>query len=130
MPPPPALPLQMLSCLSSARTWLERSRELTDTLAEAGKASHGGPVPGLPMLIRQAREHAVAAASQPLKLERDVEKLVEASKLYCLCEQLYDEGRPMLSCDYCQDWFHYECVGLQPPCDDDDDEQVAPADWK
>lgn len=35
----------------------------------------------------------------------------------------------MLSCDYCQDWFHYDCVGLRAPSDDEDDEEVAPEDY-
>ena len=36
----------------------------------------------------------------------------------------------MLSCDYCQDWFHYDCVGLRAPSDDEDDEDVAPEDYR
>lgn len=39
----------------------------------------------------------------------------QASQLYCLCRTPYDGDRPMLSCDYCTDWFHYDCVGLAPP---------------
>jgi hypothetical protein len=56
--------------------------------------------------------------------------LQEAVKLWCLCKLPYNEDRPMLSCDYCQDWFHYDCVGLRPPSDDEDDEEVAPPDFK
>ena len=36
----------------------------------------------------------------------------------------------MIGCDYCNDWFHWECVGLSPPAEDQDDEEVAPADYK
>lgn len=54
----------------------------------------------------------------------------EASKLWCLCKLPYNEERPMLACDYCQDWFHYDCVGLRPPGDDEDDEDVAPPDFR
>ena len=56
--------------------------------------------------------------------------LQEACKLYCLCQQPYNEDRPMLSCDYCQDWFHYDCIGLHAPSDDEDDEDVAPKDYR
>ena len=56
--------------------------------------------------------------------------LQEACKLYCLCQQPYNEDRPMLSCDYCQDWFHYDCIGLRAPSDDEDDEDVAPQDYR
>lgn len=40
----------------------------------------------------------------PVQLDKEVDKLTEAIKPYCVCEQLYDEARPMLSCDHCEDW--------------------------
>jgi hypothetical protein len=36
----------------------------------------------------------------------------------------------MVGCDYCSGWYHYECVGLRPPNDDEDDEKVAPKDFR
>ena len=51
-------------------------------------------------------------------------------KLYCLCKLPHDGERPMLQCDACRDWFHWDCVGLTPPGDDEDDEEVAPADFQ
>ncbi len=54
----------------------------------------------------------------------------EACKLWCLCKQPYNADRPMLACDYCNDWFHWECVGLDAPGDDEDDEDVAPPDFR
>jgi hypothetical protein len=54
----------------------------------------------------------------------------ESAKIYCLCRQPYDELRPMLSCDHCNDWFHYDCIGLQPPGDNEDDDEVAPAEYR
>lgn len=65
-----------------------------------------------------------------MQVDREFDKLSEASRPYCLCQSLYDERRPMIGCDYCNDWFHWECVGLSPPNDDQDDEEVAPADFK
>ena len=56
--------------------------------------------------------------------------LQEAAKLWCLCRLPYNEERPMLACDYCQQWFHYDCCGLRPPGDDEDDDSVAPPDFK
>ena len=35
------------------------------------------------------------------------------TKLYCLCQQPYSNLRSMIGCDFCQGWFHYECVGLR-----------------
>ncbi len=61
-------------------------------------------------------------------------KLQEAAQLYCLCQRLYDEDRPMLGCDYCDGWYHHECVGMPvPPSDSEEEEQEeqhAPPDWR
>ncbi|CAH8863003.1 unnamed protein product [Trichobilharzia szidati] len=34
--------------------------------------------------------------------------------LYCLCKTPYDQSREYIGCDLCRDWFHFECVGLDP----------------
>lgn len=36
----------------------------------------------------------------------------------------------MLGCDHCQEWYHYDCIGLHAPGDDEDDEDVAPEDFR
>jgi len=63
-------------------------------------------------------------------LRQAVMLMQESAKIYCLCRQPYDELRPMLSCDHCNDWFHYDCIGLQPPGDNEDDDEVAPAEYR
>jgi hypothetical protein len=50
-----------------------------------------------------AKQHIAAAMGLPAAVSRELEKLQEASKPYCLCKTLYDEARPMLGCDYCQE---------------------------
>ena len=40
---------------------------------------------------------------------------VDPNALYCVCRQPYDPERPMVGCDECDGWFHFECVGLVPP---------------
>lgn len=59
-----------------------------------------------------------------------VADLQKACELYCLCRQVYDDDRPMVGCDYCNGWYHYECVGLRAPKDDEEDEKVAPPDFR
>jgi len=34
-----------------------------------------------------------------------------AAKLYCVCKGP-DDGRPMLQCDHCREWYHLECVAV------------------
>ena len=54
---------------------------------------------------------------------------VDPDALYCVCRQPYDARRPMVGCDECDGWFHFECVGLVPPSemgDEVDAEAAAP----
>lgn len=34
------------------------------------------------------------------------------AEAYCLCRQPFDPDRFMLACDYCDEWYHGECVGI------------------
>ena len=51
------------------------------------------------------------------------------AQVYCVCRQPYDETRPMLACDICDEWFHYDCVGLLPPGTQEEDEDVSPEEY-
>ncbi len=42
----------------------------------------------------------------------NIEETQEHQVVYCLCKQLNDESKEMIRCDYCEDWFHHECVDL------------------
>lgn len=86
--------------------------------------------PQVAAAVAAARAHVEQLPGLLLQADPEVEALTEASKAYCLCQALYDEVRPMLGCDYCSDWFHWECVGLQPPREDQDHTEVAPPDFK
>ncbi|CAH8571715.1 unnamed protein product [Schistosoma mattheei] len=36
------------------------------------------------------------------------------SSVYCVCKTPYNPSREYIGCDLCRDWFHFECVGLDP----------------
>ncbi|CAH8534268.1 unnamed protein product [Schistosoma turkestanicum] len=36
------------------------------------------------------------------------------SAVYCVCKTPYNPSREYIGCDLCRDWFHFECVGLDP----------------
>ena len=65
-----------------------------------------------------------------VRVQRELDRLQQACKLYCICRTPYNQERPMLACDYCNDWFHYDCVGLRAPSEDEDDDDVAPKDYR
>lgn len=31
---------------------------------------------------------------------------------YCICREVYTADKPMIGCDQCSDWYHWECLGL------------------
>jgi hypothetical protein len=63
--------------------------------------------------VAKARALMKEAEDVPVRVDRDLDSLHECSKLYCICKRPYDEQRPMLGCDFCNEWYHYECVGLK-----------------
>ncbi|KAF8332347.1 uncharacterized protein EI90DRAFT_2815448, partial [Cantharellus anzutake] len=34
------------------------------------------------------------------------------SRVYCICQTLYDDEKIMVACDKCDEWYHTECVQL------------------
>ncbi|XP_049823872.1 nucleosome-remodeling factor subunit NURF301 isoform X3 [Aethina tumida] len=50
----------------------------------------------------------------------------DTQKLYCLCQQPYDDSQFYICCDRCQDWFHGRCVGILQSEADNIDEYVCP----
>ncbi|CAH0555321.1 unnamed protein product [Brassicogethes aeneus] len=50
----------------------------------------------------------------------------DTHKLYCLCQQPYDDSQFYICCDRCQDWFHGRCVGILQSEADNIDEYICP----
>ena len=73
------------------------------------------PVSEIRSLIEESRGLPLAMHD----LGQYVELLDEMCKEYCVCRSRYNPVRPMICCDSCDGWFHYECVGLCVPADAD-----------
>lgn len=41
-----------------------------------------------------------------------VQLLRNRSMLYCICRKPNDR-RPMLACDICEEWYHFDCVKIE-----------------
>ncbi|KAK9094803.1 hypothetical protein Scep_026272 [Stephania cephalantha] len=50
----------------------------------------------------------------PVCVEKEIKLLRDRSVLYCICRKPYDQ-RPMIACDSCDEWYHFDCVNLQGP---------------
>ncbi|KAF3772272.1 Transcription initiation factor TFIID subunit 3 [Nymphaea thermarum] len=50
----------------------------------------------------------------PVNCDKELSHLDSSSILYCICRKPYDE-RPMLACDQCDEWYHFDCINLQGP---------------
>lgn len=37
----------------------------------------------------------------------------EGIEKYCICRRDHDGHTLMIMCDYCQEWFHIECLALK-----------------
>lgn len=46
-----------------------------------------------------------------LHFEKELKLLRARSTLYCICRKPYDQ-RPMIACDQCDEWYHFDCVNV------------------
>ncbi|XP_010695167.1 lysine-specific demethylase JMJ17 isoform X2 [Beta vulgaris subsp. vulgaris] len=51
-----------------------------------------------------------------IHFEKELKLLQARSVLYCICRRPYDQ-RPMIACDECDEWYHFDCVNLVSPPD-------------
>jgi hypothetical protein len=56
------------------------------------------------------------ARARPSRVRKDV----KAQTAFCICRGP-DDGRPMIHCSQCEDWFHFDCVTLE----EDDAEDIG-----
>ena len=36
----------------------------------------------------------------------------EDKAVHCCCQQIFDDNSPMVHCDTCHEWYHYDCVSI------------------
>lgn len=100
---------RLLAAAEATKNWQQAVKTCVADL----KASGGALDPKFVEAAAKAKELIKEAEKLPIRVDRELEKLNEYSKPYCLCRRAYDEQIPMLECDQCGEWFHFECVGLR-----------------
>jgi len=93
----------------AGQIWLERAAAVVQDKTI--------PIEAAQMLLQEGR-------SLPLQLKEELEELGERCELYCVCRSAYDALRAMICCDRCDGWFHYECIGMQPPAPGEEDAET------
>lgn len=114
--------VRLLEAADKTRVWQESVKQCIADLKAAGSAHD----PAFAEASARAKELAKDAESLPIRVDRELEKLAEYSKPYCLCRRTYDEQIPMLECDSCSEWYHFGCVGLKAPGSGNDDGDSVP----
>jgi PHD-finger len=90
--------------LKKAKTWLARfSRTAPGSGASAATPNKEAD---------EELEALTAEARHSLKVDvrEELEAISQATRRYCLCRQLYHGS--MVGCDECDEWYHFQCVGL------------------
>ncbi|KAJ8439428.1 hypothetical protein Cgig2_001768 [Carnegiea gigantea] len=49
-----------------------------------------------------------------IHFEKELKLLRARSVLYCICRKPYNQ-RPMIACDECDEWYHFDCINLVTP---------------
>ena len=109
--PPDALGEKVFRLERLGQKWLDRAADAVDKTREV-------PVDAVKALMAEGR-------ALPINLKEELEELGERCEVYCVCETAYDATRPMISCDACEGWFHYECCGMCPPSAEEPEDEGA-----
>ncbi|GJQ67755.1 hypothetical protein Trydic_g21073 [Trypoxylus dichotomus] len=91
-----------------------------DEVQATGPAPRAGPGPGRPR-IHPIKPKAVKASKQPPSQHQLPIKDSEGNEVWICpgCDK-QDDGSPMIGCDDCDAWYHWVCVGIQVPPDDNE----------
>jgi PHD-finger len=75
----------------------EASEDIQNLIDEASGSKHTG-------------DSSVSRRLLCIDVRDELEVLLQATRRYCLCRQFYHGC--MVGCDECDEWYHFQCVGL------------------
>lgn len=53
--------------------------------------------------------------AKPVKHDQNkLKEEINKEPIFCICKKPDDNTRPMIECESCSDWFHFDCIGLNP----------------
>jgi hypothetical protein len=57
--------------------------------------------------LRKQVDRVKVAGNDNEEIEMD-----KAGPRYCICREVYTADKPMIGCDQCSEWYHWDCLGL------------------
>ena len=90
--------------LRKGKSWLSRYNRIAPGGAVAAATINKNVTEELDLLITEAR------TTLRIDVREELEAISQATRRYCLCRQLYHGS--MVGCDECDEWYHFQCVGL------------------
>ena len=96
--------VDLKSELRKGKSWLARYNRTAPGAGIAAASLSKDIGDELDLLITEAR------TTLRMDVREELEAISQATRRYCLCRQLYHGS--MVGCDECDEWYHFQCVGL------------------
>lgn len=65
------------------------------------------------LMLKKLKKGRKAEEKKQIIVEMVGDLLVTRDEnLYCFCRDKFKEGEVMICCDTCEEWYHFECLGL------------------
>ena len=61
--------------------------------------------------IEERKLNTEEVPSEQIK-KPETNETTTTNKLYCICQEMWQDGVQYIRCDYCEDWFHGNCIGI------------------
>ena len=61
--------------------------------------------------VHKGKPYQCQQCEEKFAYDRDLNKHKKECKVYCICRKPQNR-QPMISCDYCPEWYHYKCIGM------------------
>ena len=90
--------------LRKGKSWLARYNRIAPGGAVGAAIINKNVSEELDLLITEAR------TTIRIDVREELEAISQATRRYCFCRQLYHGS--MVGCDECDEWYHFQCVGL------------------
>lgn len=89
--------------LSSLKQELRRAKSWKQSFDALEQSTNASKMDEINALVRETKDLCV-------NLSEFVDSVLQSTRMYCLCRQLY--FGQMIGCDTCDEWYHFQCVGL------------------